>query len=58
LVGRPDGAGKTDAYVVLVALYGYTSTSPGTPNPQNLKVTMEKVKGKWLASDATSVGTQ
>ena len=49
---------RTEGFVVLVALYGYTTSSPQTPNPQNLQVTVEKIKGKWLASDVTSIGIQ
>jgi hypothetical protein len=53
LVG-PTDRGK--GYVVLVTVYGYTSTQLDLPLPENLSITVLKVHGKWLASDSTSIG--
>jgi hypothetical protein len=53
LVGPTD---RGDGYVVLVTVYGYTSTQLDLPLPENLSMTMVNVHGKWLASDSTSIG--
>ncbi len=54
LVG-PAESGKKNSYVVLVVLFGYQSTNPSIPNPQNLQVTVNKVDSKWKVSNVTSV---
>ena len=43
-------------YIVLVTVNGYKSTTPTVPTQQNLQVTVQKVKGSWLASDVQNVG--
>ena len=55
LVG-PAESGSKNSYVVLVVLFGYQSTAPAVPNPQNLQVTVVNQSGKWLVSDVTSIG--
>jgi hypothetical protein len=55
LEGRPDKA-TGDSYLVLVTLNGYQSTAQDQPVPSQLELTVEKVKGKWLASNIQSIG--
>ena len=55
LEGRPDKA-KGNSYLVLVTLNGFQSSAQDQPVPSQLELTMEKVKGVWLASNITSVG--
>lgn len=50
------GPAGQNAYVVLVTVNGYKSTTPEVPTQQNLQVTVQKVKGSWLASDVRNVG--
>ncbi len=50
--------GKTKGYLVLVTVNGYRTSSKDEPVQQNLEITMVKVKGKWLASGVTNIGTQ
>lgn len=50
------GPSGKSAYVVLVTVNGYKSTTPTVPTQQNLQVTVQKVKGSWLASDVQNVG--
>ena len=62
LEGRSDksgtGASAGPAYVVLVEVDGFQSTQPGIAIPSHLKVTVQKVKDKWLVSNVESVGVQ
>ncbi len=50
--------GKTKGYLVLVTVSAYRSNAKTQAVQQNLEVTMVKVKGKWLASDVSNIGTQ
>ncbi|MDQ1753177.1 MAG: hypothetical protein QOE71_4233 [Pseudonocardiales bacterium] len=52
----PAESGKQNSYIVLITVNGYQSKSKNIPIPQNLQVTMVKVKGKWLASDLSNIG--
>jgi hypothetical protein len=50
------GPSGKNGYIVLVTVNGYKSTTPAVPTQQNLQVTVQKVKGSWLASDVRNVG--
>ena len=43
------------SFVVLIIVDGYQSTAPSTPVPSHLQITMQLVKGKYLASDFKSI---
>jgi len=55
LVG-PVSSGKQQGYVVLVTVNGFQSNAKDAPKPNDLEVTVVKVKGKWLLSGITSFG--
>lgn len=42
-------------FIVLIVVNGYQSTTPSTPVPSHLEITMQLVKGKYLASDFTPI---
>lgn len=46
---------KGGGFVVLVTVNGYQSTAPNSPVPSHLEITMQRVKGKFLASNFKSI---
>ena len=56
LVGPADKGASGSSYVVLVTTQGYPSTNKTDLTLQNLRVTIQKVKGTWLLSDVVNVG--
>jgi hypothetical protein len=48
-------SGNKRGYVVLVIIDGFRSNLPNIPRTSQLAVTVQQVKGKWLASDIKSI---